>query len=323
MFANWMTETGRPWHKPDLAAYRDHLLTDHKASSTGAHLSTVRKRYRDLLKEDRTQAALYAMAGAECQRQGHEDNPANRGALAAVLEKTLLNAVDSERSKVEQVTTQDKIDEEHGVRLSKEEASALIASPGLDTLIGLRDTAMLAFMLCTGLREFEVCALEVRDLRATIEGELCCHVRLGKGKKKRAVFYGQGVWCLAIVDKWLEAAHIEAGPVFRGFYKGGQRLRSGRLTTRSIQKIIGGYKVMIGGRLTNVQPHDLRRTYARRCYDEGMDIVAIQQNLGHADLQTTLKYIGVLDATKRRPPALYSFDLGSLERVHVQEALAA
>ena len=322
-FADWLAETGRTWHTPDLAAYRDHLLTTREASTTAAYLATVRGRYREMLKEDAVRQALYVQAANVLEAQDQEDSPANRAAIVGELEKRLENALDPARSAVTVETKQDRIDSEHGTRLTKEQASALIASPGLDSLIGLRDTAMLALMLCTGLREGEVCALEVGDLRATVNGELCVHVRQGKGCKSRAVFYGAGVWCLAIVDKWLETAHIERGPVFRGFYKGGRRLRPGRLTTRSIQKIIAAHPVMVCGELTRVKPHDCRRTYARRCYDEGMDLVAIQQNLGHADLKTTLKYVGVLDSETRRPPALYSVDLADLDKVAVQEALAA
>ena len=78
-----------------------------------------------------------------------------------------------------------------------------------------------------------------------------------------------------------------------------------------------GIAAMVGGELVTVHPHDLRRTYARRCYDAGMDILAIQQNLGHADHKTTLKYIGVSDVESRQPPSLYSpphwADLDGLE----------
>jgi integrase len=63
---------------------------------------------------------------------------------------------------------------------------------------------------------------------------------------------------------------------------------------------------MIDGELTAVHPHDLRRTYARRCYDAGMDILAIRDNLGHADHKTTLAYIGVQEMDTRKPPALFS-----------------
>ncbi len=61
-----------------------------------------------------------------------------------------------------------------------------------------------------------------------------------------------------------------------------------------------------------VKSHDLRRTYARRLYEAGMAPLEIQQNLGHADLQTTLGYIGTLGAAQRRPPAVYAFDLSRL-----------
>jgi integrase len=96
--------------------------------------------------------------------------------------------------------------------------------------------------------------------------------------------------------------------VFRGIYKGGKTLRPGRLSLRAIEYIVGSYPVAINGRMVNVKPRDLRRTYARRLYEAGVDIMAIQQNLGHATLRTTERYIGTLDADTRRAPAIYSFD---------------
>jgi integrase len=74
---------------------------------------------------------------------------------------------------------------------------------------------------------------------------------------------------------------------------------------------------MIDGQRRRVRPHDLRRTYARRLYEAGLDLVAIQQNLGHADVKTTLGYIGTLDADRRRAPAVYSFDLRALDGLTV------
>ena len=47
--------------------------------------------------------------------------------------------------------------------------------------------------------------------------------------------------------------------------------------------------------------------------------VAYQQNLGHADVKTTLGYIGELDVGKRRPPAIYEFDLKSLNGAAAKE----
>jgi len=82
------------------------------------------------------------------------------------------------------------------------------------------------------------------------------------------------------------------------------------LSVRAIERIVDSYPVAIAGKMVRVKPHDLRRTYARRLYEAGVDLVAIQQNLGHSDLKTTLGYIGELDADRRRPPAIYAFDLG-------------
>jgi hypothetical protein len=49
--------------------------------------------------------------------------------------------------------------------------------------------------------------------------------------------------------------------------------------------------------------------------------VASQQNLGHADTKTTLTYIGTLDASQRKAPATYTFDLARLAETSVQERL--
>lgn len=64
-------------------------------------------------------------------------------------------------------------------------------------------------------------------------------------------------------------------------------------------------KAVYPGLLTTIKPHDLRRTYARRLFEEGTPPVIIQQNLGHSDLKTTLGYMGDIDIDQRRPPVIY------------------
>ena len=79
--------------------------------------------------------------------------------------------------------------------------------------------------------------------------------------------YGELEWVLAIVDKWREAAGVDQGPVFRGFYKGHRKvrpgyrkLRPGQLSVRAVEYIVGAYPVRMGGERVRVKPHDLRRT---------------------------------------------------------------
>jgi site-specific recombinase XerD len=312
-FANWLTKTGRQWYEPDLAGYRDELLDTYAPSTVSAHLSTIRARYNEILRDNGTRDALYA----RFPHMGN-DTPANRKAYVDEILTRLSNAIDPKASQVKQKTHQDRPDSAH-LRLTTEQANRLLSLPGVDTLAGLRDTAILAVLLCTGIREAELSSLDVEDLRQELGGALALHVREGKGCKERLVPYGELEWVLAVVDKWLERAGIGEGPVFRGFYKGNRKLRPGRLSVRAIEYIVGNYPVMVNGDMVTVKPHDLRRTYARRLYDAGFDLVAIQQNLGHADVKTTLGYIGTLGAEQRKPPAVFTFDLRQLNGVRARE----
>jgi integrase len=116
------------------------------------------------------------------------------------------------------------------------------------------------------------------------------------------------------VDSWLKHAGITQGPMLRGFWRGGRVVRPHALTVVAVEHIVGAYPVVIEGEKRIVKPHDLRRTYARLAWEAGMQPVAIQQNLGHTSLDTTLIYIGDLDTSHRQPGAFLVFNLGSLPR---------
>ncbi len=311
-FCGWLDTQGRPWHSPDLAAYRDALLAgDYARSTVSAHLSTIRAQYRRLLKDNGVRDALEIAARQALEAAGNGFGPADVEALVSRKLARLDNATDPDKSSVQVETIQDVADSEH-LRLTKAQGDALMAAPGSAGLRELRDTAVIGLMLCTGIREAELSALEVRDLRQELGGELALHVREGKGCKTRLVPYGDLDWVLVLVDAWLQTAAISEGFVFRGFYRGYHVSRPGPLSVRAIEYILARYPITVTGDLVHVKPHDCRRTYARRLYEAGVDVVAIQQNLGHNDLQTTLGYIGTLDADRRRPPAVYSFDLAPL-----------
>lgn len=295
----WLKATHRSWLDPDLAAHRDHLLFERglAPSSVGAHLSTIRARYRAALRGRSLRPRLYGLTPANAP-------PADRKALVDEIINRLRDQIDPAAAPVIAYTDQDRPDS-HGLRLTAAQARRLLAQPGIDTLRGQRDTAILALCLCTGLREAELCAVRVEDLRQQLDGELALYVREGKGRKRRLVPYGALDWALAYVERWLKAAHITEGPVFRGFYRGEKTLRRGAISRRAVQYIFSAYPITVDGVLRTVQPHDLRRTYARRLYEAGVEINRIRQNLGHSDLKTTLGYIGALDGRSRRPPAIF------------------
>ncbi|MGB1285735.1 MAG: tyrosine-type recombinase/integrase [Aggregatilineales bacterium] len=319
IYMEWLDLTGRQWHTPDLATYREYLRQSYMGrdnallspNSIRAHLSTVRGRYQQLLRDNRTRDMLYEMTPSDA-------SPSDKKAFVDEIVQRIENAIDAKHSSVKVVTRQDTHDDEH-LRLSKSQVETLIKAPGTDTLVGLRDTSVISLMLCTGIREAELYALDVRDLKRKLSGELALHVRHGKGAKERLIPYGSLVWVLDVVDMWLQNAGIESGIVFRGFYRGYRRIRDNRLSGRGANIILTKYPISIDGAVRTVKPHDLRRTYARLLYESGTDLLAIRDNLGHADSRTTLKYIGTMDVESRKPPQIFEFSGLSSETKHQDE----
>lgn len=311
LFIDWMHDTRGNWLRPNLADYRDWLLQERQLSpaSTAAHLATIRGRYQALLRDNALREWLYAAvpeASSASDRKAFVDETLTR----------LENAIRASSAPLTVVRQQDDLDTGQ-VRLSIAQALELLDAPVQepDNTRGeaLRDAALIAVLLCTGLREMEVCALEVGDLRQQVNRQPGVAVREGKGAKARFVPYGGLAWCLEYTDAWLRHAGISRGPVFRGFRKakfGEEKpVRPTRLSVRAVQDILKRYPVYGDGETVLVAPHDLRRTYARLLHDAGMRMVAIQQNLGHATLDTTLRYIGNLEIEQRKPPTILRPDL--------------
>jgi len=296
IFMTWLNETGRPWYDPDLGAFRDFLLRTHESSSVQSMLSTIRGRYREVINDSRISYWLKT------------EYPLIEEAEAL---KCLVGVCNSENSSIKTPSVQDWVASGKYVWLTVDQVNTLLSLPDTSTLMGLRDKYLIALALNTGLREAELCNLRIHDLRITKNEHVGVHVRRGKGSVARMIPYGEcQTWILALSDQWIEMACIKNGPVFRGLWKGGKRVRDSKLTTKGVQKILNTYKDQLGDIARYLSPHDLRRTYARRCYELGMDIYKISLNLGSSLEDTCHTYIGraYLEARKydsRNPPSLY------------------
>ena len=175
--------------------------------------------------------------------------------------------------------------------LYQEEARRLVEAPDTSTLAGLRDRAILELIYGSGLREAEAAALNVGD----IDFRYGYVTVLGKGSRLRKEPVG------GEAKKALQAylkARSEQGipsdaeaPLFLN-------QRGGRLTARSYQNIVAKYARQ-AGLMKDISPHGLRHSFATHLLDNGADIRAVQELLGHASVTTTQIYTHVSSARLR------------------------
>jgi integrase/recombinase XerC len=160
----------------------------------------------------------------------------------------------------------------------------LLATPAADRWLGLRDRALLEVLYSSGLRVSELTGLDWSDVDATAG-----LVRvLGKGRKERVVPIGRHA--LRALDAYRGAAEghvpVGEGAVFRN-------RRGGRLTPRSVARLMERYVLASSAATTKATPHALRHTFATHLLGAGADLRAIQELLGHASLSTTQRYTHV------------------------------
>lgn len=182
-----------------------------------------------------------------------------------------------------------------GRRLTREEVRLLRDAPAAKTVKGQRDLAILDVCLFAWLRREEVADLQVEHLRQ--DGGRWWLVFRGKGGKTRRVKVADPVY--RSLTRWLKASGRalgeSTGPLFVGVNKAG-RLTGKPISADDVSRLVAeyGHRAALSpltgpNRLT---PHDLRRTGARCAYDNGAPLLLIRDQLGHASVETTQRYIG-------------------------------
>lgn len=158
-----------------------------------------------------------------------------------------------------------------------------------------RDRAILEMLYGCGIRNAELTGLNIEDVQWANEAIL---VR-GKGQKQRYVPLGDAAAAALrayIAEREARLAALsEKKPVrtpalfvnlqLRGLEKGGDA----RLTTRSVGRIVKRIAIL-RGLSADVHPHTLRHAFGTHLLEEGADLRAIQELLGHERLSTTQRY---------------------------------
>ena len=165
--------------------------------------------------------------------------------------------------------------------LSSKEVDLLLAQPECIDAKGYRDRAMLELLYATGIRVTELIDLNISDVNLA-EGVIRCHSR---DKERIIPMYPKAVKALS---EYLELVRPQmiAMPDEEALFVnvGGERM-----SRQGFWKLIKHYqkKAKIDKEIT---PHTLRHSFAAHLLENGADIHAIQEMLGHADISSTQVY---------------------------------
>jgi integrase/recombinase XerC len=168
--------------------------------------------------------------------------------------------------------------------LQQSETDALFSGFDLESPAGLRDRALCELLYGSGLRVSEALQLNVGDVNSRART-----VRvLGKRHKERIVPVTRE--CLAAIDAWMHRRHeLVTDTGEQGLFLGA---RGGRMTSAAAWRIV---RRALGPvtEAAKKSPHVLRHSFATHLLDNGADLSAVSEMLGHSSLSTTQVYTHV------------------------------
>jgi site-specific recombinase XerD len=188
----------------------------------------------------------------------------------------------------------------------KEEVDAIRRAINTKSTTGLRNRVMLDIWYRAGLRIAEVCDLGPRDIEIHDDGGVI-RVIQGKGAKDRTVYFDT-----TVIGPELEAWKRERQRLGCGSSPylfctirttttvKGNGVKGGRVSPRYLQDWVKRMAVRAGVDPGHITPHKFRHSFATETYEETSDIVLVQEQLGHSNLETTMVYTKIADATRKR-----------------------
>ena len=181
--------------------------------------------------------------------------------------------------------------------LTKEEVQTLLARIDTSTKIGRRNLLVLSLLYDTAARAEEIIHLKLEDIR--LEEQLV--ILTGKGNKQRIVPIMENTKKLII--QYLKENKIESGYLLKSD------------TTYSML-----YHLFLKLNQTSIiskkiTSHTLRRSRATHLLEAGVNILYIQELLGHEDISTTQEYAKVIEKNKIEAIKKVSSNLGETEQL--------
>jgi len=165
--------------------------------------------------------------------------------------------------------------------LSSKEVELLLEQPVCVDAKGYRDRAMLELLYATGIRVSELIDLNISDVNIGA-GIIRCHSR---NKERFIPMYSTAVKALADYINLVRPQMIASPDEMSLFVN----VSGERMSRQGFWKIIKYYQKKAGIE-KEITPHTLRHSFAAHLLENGADIHAIQEMLGHADLSSTQVY---------------------------------
>jgi site-specific recombinase XerD len=189
--------------------------------------------------------------------------------------------------------------------LAKDQAKALLSQPNLNTVKGKRDYAILVTLLLTGLRRSELANIRRGDIQKRGDKLYLTYTCKGGAKIVRDI----PKKCWEVIEQYLIASGREVtddSPVFMPVTDAGERLRryygknghNGHhpITPEAIRQMVTYYSRRAFGEEVKVSPHTLRHTAATLLRKSGRSIEEVQSFLKHKRVDTTRRYLHVVEA---------------------------
>jgi integrase/recombinase XerD len=180
--------------------------------------------------------------------------------------------------------------------LSLQEVEILLDAPKPHDHFGIRDKAMLELLYATGIRVSELIGLDIDNVHLTMGFVRC----IGKGNKERIIPIGRTA--SDAIKHFLDYGRPQFVSTKHRDHALFLNHQGKRLTRQGFWKILKKL-VKEAGIEKDLTPHTLRHSFATHLLENGADLRAVQEMLGHADISTTQIYTHV---TKTRLKDVYS-----------------